>query len=409
MAAFHSGSAAAGAILAMNAGSSSLKFGLYRISAASAELTEDSRGELEWRDGVVRFLARHGADTLADESWSRNEPDDQQVLLDRLLSWVEKQLNGVPLSAAGHRVVHGGRDFHGPVSLDPVVIQALEALTPLAPLHQPHCLAPVRALQALRPDLPQMACFDTSFHSTMSPDATRLPIPARYATQGLRRYGFHGLSYEHIACVLAREEPALARGRVVVAHLGSGASLCAMENGRSVDTTMGFSVLDGLMMGTRPGSLDPGVLLYLLQHEGMSAAELQDLLYHQAGLLGVSGVSSDVRSLASSDAPAAREALSLFVFRLVRELGGMITALGGIDALVFTGGIGEHAATVRDAVCARLGWLGLVVDDDANRRHARRVEATPSRVAIRIIAADEEAVIARQSMQVLRSKKGSTA
>ena len=289
---------------------------------------------------------------------------------------LETQLRFV---GAGHRIVHGGAEFSQPVVVDDRIVAALEALVPLAPLHQPHNLAAIRAITAASPDLPQVACFDTAFHQTQPPVAQVVALPRELTAEGVRRYGFHGLSYEYIAVGPARRGARVAAGRVVVAHLGNGASLCAMNGGRSVATTMGFSPLDGLVMGTRPGSLDPGVLLYLMSRHAMDAAAIEALLYHRSGLLGLSGLSSDMRTLLASPDPRAREAVDVFVYRIGRELGSLAAALGGLDALVFTAGIGEHAPEIRARVCRDAGWLGVELDEAANRR--RRAPDLPARVA----------------------------
>ena len=362
------------AVLAVNAGSSSLKFALFELRGEDAP-REAFRDQI---DGVVEAADLHAVLARADAHLGAN----------RLL-------------AAGHRVVHGGTRFVAPVRVDQAVLEALEALTPLAPLHQPHNLAPIRALAAARPGLAQVACFDTAFHATMPDEASRLALPRAISDSGVRRYGFHGLSYEYIARRLGVVAPALAGGRVIVAHLGNGASLCAMDAGHSVDTTMGFTALDGLVMGTRPGTLDPGAVLYLMRERKMSAAEVEDMLYHRAGLLGVSGVSGDMRTLLASNDPHAREAVTLFVARLAREAGGLVSALGGLDGIVFTGGIGEHAAPIRAEACARLAWLGLRFDAAANTRGAGRISAPDSDVEAWVIPTDEELMVARHTAAVL--------
>ncbi len=275
-------------------------------------------------------------------------------------------LAGHRIVAVGHRVVHGGRRFAGPALLDAATIAELEALIPLAPLHQPHNVAAIKAVARMAPALPQVACFDTAFHQTQPAVAQALALPRRYTDEGVRRYGFHGLSYEYVASALAATDPRAAAGRTVVAHLGNGASMCAMSGGRSVATTMGFTALDGLVMGTRCGAIDPGVLLYLLDRHGMSARALQQLVYEQSGLLGVSGLSSDMRELLASSDSAAAEAVELFVYRITRELGSLAAALGGLDALVFTGGIGENASVIRADVCRDASWLGVELDYAAN-------------------------------------------
>lgn len=358
------------AIVALNAGSSSLKFGIYTATAVPRSL---ARGEIE---------------------------HDRAGDAEALLATIEQRLEGRPLAAVGHRIVHGGRDFVAPIPLTPEAIAALDALTPWAPLHQPLCLAPVKQLAAARPGLTQIACFDTAFHHNLRPPVSRYAIPLAYEEKGIRRYGFHGLSYEHIARRLGEISPQLRARKTIVAHLGSGASLCAMQDGVSVDTTMGFSVLDGLVMATRPGALDPGILLYLLKEERLTPAQLEDLLYHKSGLLGVSGLSGDMRDLLASDAPRAREAVELFTFRIAREVAALTNSLDGLDLLVFTGGVGEHAAPIRAAVASRLRWLGLEIDAAANTAAAERIDVPQSAVEVRIIPADEELAIARHVVEV---------
>jgi acetate kinase len=298
-------------------------------------------------------------------------------------------------------VVHGGARFTQPVLLNPETITALEELSPLAILHQPQALRPIAALKRLRPALQQVACFDTAFHHTLAPAARRIALPRPLEEQGVRKYGFHGLSYDYIAGRLHQVAPELARGRVIAAHLGSGASLCAVRDGKSVDTTMGFSPLEGLVMATRPGSLDAGVLLYLLD-QGWTAKQLQDLLYHRSGLLGVSGLSGDMRTLLESGETRAREAVDLFLFRLNQAIGAMAASLGGVDGIVFTGGIGENSAAIRKMACERAAWLGLTLDEAANAAGTGRISLPDSRVAAWVIPTDEELVIARQTASLLR-------
>ncbi len=389
------------AVLALNAGSSSIKFALFEVGP-SGRLDRASQGQIEGIGTTPHFIARNPAGvTLAEQRLPNGADRLHEALLGDLLAWVEGHLGTAALVAVGHRVVHGGRDYAAPVRLDDSVIAALEGLTPLAPLHQPHSLSPIRALRALRPGLPQIACFDTAFHRTMPDVAARLALPRQYEEEGVRRYGFHGLSYEYIARRLGEITPALATGRVIVAHLGNGASLCAMHAGRSIDTTMSFTALDGLVMGTRCGAIDPGVLLYMLQQKGMSPHEVEDILYRRSGLLGVSGISSDMRALLASKEPQAREAVELFVFRAARQTASLAASLEGLDGLVFTAGIGEHAAEIRAALCARLGWLGVAIDPAANARHAARISRPDSRVEVRVIPTDEEAMIARHTLDVL--------
>lgn len=390
---------AARAILTLNAGSSSIKFALFRI-AGNPELTVG--GSIEGIGTKPHWIARDAAGaTLVERRWDDGAARDHEAFLADLLDWLERHLGGDRLIGVGHRIVHGGANFCEPVLIDPAVLDALDALAPLAPLHQPHNLAAVRAVAALRPDLAQVACFDTGFHHSQPSVATRLALPRALEREGIRRYGFHGLSYEHIARRLAEIDPPLAAGRVIVAHLGNGASLCALRAGQSIDTTMGFTTLEGLVMGTRCGTLDPGVLLYLLQHKRMTPTAIEHLLYQEAGLLGVSGLSSDMRVLLESADPQAREAIDLFVYRIVREAGGMLGALQGIDGIVFTAGIGENAPEIRARACRDLAWLGVAIDDAANARHAPLISAPHSRVVVRVIAADEERMIAIHTRDLL--------
>jgi acetate kinase len=401
-------------ILALNAGSSSIKFALYRAAAADG-LDPIAKGEVERIGAAPRFTASDAAGaTLADKKWPDGAAPDHEAVLGELLDWIDGRLGADRLLAAGHRVVHGGSEFAAPVLLTPEIIEALERLTPLAPLHQPHSLSPIRAMLKLRPGLPQIACFDTAFHRTMPPVATRFALPRDYEQSGVRRYGFHGLSYEYIARRLREVAPDLAAGRVVVAHLGNGASLCAMRGGRSIDTTMSFTALDGLVMGTRCGALDPGVLLYMLQQRGLSPGEVEDLLYRRSGLLGVSGISSDMRALLASTEPSAREAIELFVFRIAQQTAALAASLEGLDGFVFTAGIGERAASIRAMVGERLGWLGIAIDPMANeaaneaadRRHAARIGTAQSRVEVRVIATDEEYMIVRHVLDTLGRQDG---
>ncbi len=387
----------AGAVLTLNAGSSSLKLALFEIGDAGA-LTRLFDGAVTGVDDAPRFTAHdaHGA-SLIDRRWAAGEAVSHDTYLQDVLAFADAHLGTDTLACAGHRVVHGGASHAGPALVTPALLDELAALTPLAPLHQPQNLAPIRALAKLRPGLPQVACFDTAFHHGLPLVATRLALPAELAAHGLRRYGFHGLSYTHIAERLRALAPAVAAGRVIVAHLGAGASLCAMRDGKSIETTMSFTALDGLVMATRCGSIDPGAVLYLLQQHGLSPQEVEDILYHRSGLLGVSGISGDMRKLHANDAVAAREAIELFVYRIVREAGGLVSVLGGLDGLVFTAGIGEHDAVVRKLVCNRLEWLGVSLDLEANLEGDGLISAPASKVTIWVIAADEEFVIARET------------
>jgi acetate kinase len=317
------------------------------------------------------------------------------------LEWLQSTASDTPLAALGHRVVHGGADYAAPVRVDPAVLAKLEAFVPLAPLHQPHNLLPIRVIAERRPGLPQVAAFDTAFHRTAPELAQAFALPPQVTERGVRRYGFHGLSYEFIAAVLGQSDARAATGKTVVMHLGNGASMCAMAAGRSVATTMGFTAVDGLPMGTRSGSLDPGVILYLMQQLGMDGGEIEKLLYNESGLLGVSGVSSDMRELLASADPRAKFAVDLFVYRIGRELGSLAAALGGLDAIVFTAGIGERAAAIRAGVCRQATWLGVELDPAANARHGPRISTASSRVAAWVIPTNEELMIARHTLALI--------
>ena len=393
----------ADAILTVNAGSSSLKFSVYRVEDG-ARLSRSADGQIEGIGTAPRFLAR-GTDgsILADERWPADRAFDHDRSFRVLGGWLRDFLGGTTLLGVGHRVVHGGVEHAAPVLIDPAVLARLEALCPLAPLHQPHNLAGIRAVAAVQPDLPQVACFDTAFHRGHPELADWFALPRRFYDEGVRRYGFHGLSYEYIASVLPEVAPEIAEGRVVIAHLGSGASMCALKDGRSLDSTMGFTALDGLPMGTRCGALDPGVLLYLQRAHGMDADAIERMLYHDCGLKGVSGISNDMRKLLASDDPRAAQAIELFVWRIGRELGALAASAGGLDGLVFTAGIGGRSAEIRARVCRRAAWLGIELDDAANRAGGPRVSRTGSRVAVYAIPTDEEQMIARHTLAVLRA------
>ena len=380
-----------GAILVLNAGSSSIKFSVF-----TADLVPGPHGQVEGI-GTKPRLQIGGQPDAAKEAASVT---DHAGAIRLIHDWLVAHHAGEhDLAAVGHRVVHGGMTFDRPVRIDAGVIKGLEELVPLAPLHQPPALAGIRAMSEAAPGLPQYACFDTSFHCGQPALARLFALPRKLTEAGVRRYGFHGISYEYIASVLP---PEIAAGRVVVAHLGNGASMCAMRGGKSVATTMSFTALDGLPMGTRSGAIDPGVLLYLLQQRGMKPAELEDLLYHRSGLLGVSGISSDVRTLLASDRAEAREAIDLFCYRAARELGSLAAALGGLDGLVFTAGIGEHADAVRAAVVGQSGWLGLTLDAAANARHGPRISPGGAAPSAWVIPTDENLMIARH-VQALRN------
>jgi acetate kinase len=383
-----------GSILTLNAGSSSVKFALFD---KADRLKETVRGEIENLALAPHFHAHDARGTaIAEKRWPDGSSPPFPAVLEELLTFAEAHLGADGLAAVGHRIVHGGPDHIGPARVTPALLAELEALTPLDPLHMPLNLGPIQAIAAARPGLPQVACFDTAFHHTLPAVAQRFALPQAISVTGVRRYGFHGLSFEYIASCLDRQAPALSRGRVIVAHLGAGASLCALLDGRSIATTTGFSALDGLMMATRCGLLDPGVLLYLLR-QGHDVADLEDMLYRRSGLLGVSGISGDVRVLLASDAPAAQEALDLFIYRIAWEAGALVSALGGLDGLIFTAGIGEHAPRIRAEVCARLNWLGLRLDTQANLANAACISLPDSAIDVRVIATNEEAMIARHT------------
>ena len=390
-------------ILVVNAGSSSLKFSLFPSARRPSRDDLVCEGEFEGIRHHAHFTVKDGAGApLIDDHLK--EGATHEDALAALLRWLARRFPDHRLVAAGHRVVHGGLVYQEPVLVDAKVAAALAQLAPLAPSHQPHNLAAIAALGKLHPDLPQVACFDTVFHRTQPEVAAVYALPRRLTEEGVRGYGFHGLSYEYIASVLPDVVglPA-ADGRVVVAHLGSGASMCAMKQRRSIATTMGFTALDGLPMARRCGSLDPGVVLYLLEQKGMSAAAVSDLLYHSSGLLGVSGISDDMKALLESEKPQAREAVELFVYRICRELGSLVAALGGLDALVFTAGIGEHAPEIRRRVCERSAWLGLDIDNAANQAGGPCITRPDSKTSAWTIPTDEDLMIARHTRQLVAS------
>lgn len=384
----------AGSVLTLNAGSSSLKFALF-----DAALAPILRGEIEDIEAFPSLTARDGQGiALPQHRWP--QASGFATVLHDLLDFTHAYSGRESLASVGHRIVHGGGDHVQPAQITPDLLAALDALTPLDPLHMPHNLAPARAIAEARSDLPQVACFDTAFHHAMPAEAQAVAVPRALRDSGVRRYGFHGLSYEYIAGRLALEEPDLARGRVIVAHLGAGASLCALKGGASIATTMGFSTLDGLTMATRCGSIDPGVILWLAR-QGRSFTEIEDILYHNSGLLGVSEISGDMRVLLASEDPRASEAIDLFTYRIAVEAGGMASALGGVDGIVFTAGIGERAPEIRAAVCERLAWLGAALDADANAASKTRISSADSKVEVLVFATDEEAMIARHTQAVL--------
>jgi acetate kinase len=391
-------------ILVVNAGSSSIKFQLFSVGGRD-QLDRSMKGQIEGVGSRPHLVARESnGRTLADRTWRAADVRDMSSALDRTIEFLRNTSGGRLPSAIGHRVVHGGPDFDMPALVDEGVLARLERLSALAPLHQPNNLAPIRLMLERQPGLLQVACFDTAFHRGHPELADRYAIPEELYREGVRRYGFHGLSYEFIAERLRQVAPELAEKRVIVAHLGSGASMCALVAGRSVESTMGFTALDGLPMGTRPGQLDPGVVLYLMSEKGMNAEAISDLLYKDCGLKGLSGIGNDVRELLASPDLRARLALDYFAYRIALFAGMLAMAMEGIDGFVFTAGIGENAPAVREAVARRLAWLGLELDADANDRGEVRISRPQSPVACHVIATDEELMIARHTLRVFRGR-----
>ncbi len=392
-------------VLVLNAGSSSIKFSVF---SAAAEPALVGNGQIEGIGAAPRFVARD-ADrrVLLDRRWddAADAPQTHAAALAVLIDWLDGRLGEQKIVAIGHRVVHGGADLVAPVLVDATVLSRLDALVPLAPLHQPHNLAGIRAASAAFPGVPQFACFDTAFHRTKAWVADTFALPPRYYDQGIRRYGFHGLSYEYIAALIAAEDPALGAGRLVVAHLGNGASLCAIAKGACVDTSMGFTALDGVPMGTRCGQIDPGVLIHLMQAEGMDTKALTHLLYHECGLKGLSGVSQDVREIEAAGTPQAAGALAHFAFRVRREIGALSASMGGIDALVFTAGIGENARALRGAICEGLDYLGIGIDSAANLANAGEISRPGNAVRVLVRATDEARMIARHTFALIATSE----
>ena len=380
----------------LNAGSSSLKFAVYEGERQVLVGQVDGLGVRP----AAKATGPDGA-SIAPPDLGPEPPKTAAEAVPRILPWTQQQLQGRRIAALGHRVVHGGMEYGSPQIVTPAVLQYLETLIPLAPLHQPHNLAPIRTVLTHRPDLTQVACFDTAFHRTIPEVAQAFALPYAYHEAGIRRFGFHGLSYEYIASCLPARAPAVAAGRVVVAHLGNGASLCALHNCKSIAVTLGFTALDGLPMGTRCGELDPGVVLHLIRQDHMMPEEVEDMLYRRSGMLGLSGISSDFRDLLGSTDPRARFAVEVFCYRVARNIGSLAAALGGIDALIFTAGVGEHAVPVREAICRACGWLGLELDDAANRRHGPQISAPGSQVLAYVIPTDENLMIARHTRSLL--------
>jgi acetate kinase len=388
-------------IVVINAGSSSIKFSLFAEAAADLGLV--ARGQVEGIYTAPHFTAKDAAGKPAGEKqWEPGTKLGHDGALAHIIDWLKATHGGDHrLVAVGHRVVHGGTDYAAPVRVDAAVVAKLEKLVPLAPLHQPHNLAPIRAVLQRAPDLAQVACFDTAMHRSNPPLAQMFALPKELDDAGVRRYGFHGLSYEYIASVLPKFDERAARGRTVVLHLGNGASMCALEAGKSVASTMGFTAVDGLPMGTRCGAIDPGVVLYLLDERKMDARAIEKLIYSQSGLLGVSGVSSDMRVLLESPEPRAKLAVDLFLYRIGRELGSLAAALGGLDAIAFTAGIGEHAALIRERVCRQAAWLGVELDPQANAQRGPRISIAASRTSAWVIPTNEELMIARHTRDLL--------
>jgi acetate kinase len=394
-------------ILVVNAGSSSVKFQVYSVEA-EGRVRRQIKGQMDGIGSRPRLRASDvNGGSLADRAYPIEALPDVPAAMEIAGAWLRDELRIHPI-AVGHRVVHGGADYDCPVLVDQVVVSRLDRLIALAPLHQPHNLAPIRSMLANYPELPQIACFDTGFHRTHRLVADRYAVPQQLHDEGVRRYGFHGLSYEYIARTLADVAPDIAKRRVIVAHLGSGASMCALKNGQSVESTMGFTALDGLPMGTRSGQIDPGVVLYLLSQKGMSAAAVQDFLYRDCGLKGLSGVSNDMRELEASDSPDAKLAIDHFVYRIALHAGMLAAALQGLDAFVFTAGIGENSAAIRAQVAEQLAWLGVTIDPNENTRHARLISRSGSSVPVYVLPTDEELMIAQHTLALLMKQPSFT-
>jgi len=392
-----------GSISVINGGSSSIKFSLYR-EAENDRLSLVFRGQVDGIGVAPRFVAKSAeGDILDEQTWPNSPEYNHETLMAHIIKWIRehRQALNLDLLGVGHRVVHGGNEFSSPVKVNNTVLDKLEALIPLAPLHQPHNIGPIRTVAKLYPTLSQVACFDTAFHTTTPKHAKLYALPRDLIREGVYRYGFHGLSYEYIASQMKTVDPAAAKGRVVVAHLGSGASMCGLLKGKSIGNSMGFTAIEGLVMGTRTGSLDPGVILYLMQNKKMDAAALEEMLYKRSGLLGVSEISNDMRILLESDDERAKEAVDVFIYRIQRELGATVAILGGLDALVFTAGIGENSAEIRSLACAGMEWLGLKLDEEANRAGGPKISTDDSAVSIWVIPTDEELMIATHTKNLL--------
>jgi len=388
--------------LVLNSGSSSLKFALFHTSAGG-DWPVAARGNIEGIGTNPTMSARHRSGSTLPTPKLPGAVRDADAALEHVFAWLRSSFGGGRIIGVGHRVVHGGPRYAAPVIVTPEVLTELRSLVPYAPLHQPYNLAGIEAVAQRRPDVPQVACFDTGFHRSLPAVAKLIPLTSDVRRGGVEHYGFHGLSYEYIASVLPQVAPEIANKRVIVAHLGNGASLCALRAGESVETTIGFTALDGLCMGTRPGAVDPGVILYLFQGLGLSVKEVETMLYKKSGLLGISGVSNDMRELLESSEPAARLAVDYFVYRAAKEVGALAAVLGGLDALVFTAGIGENSAVIRRRICEACAWLGIELDDAANTARAARISRTTSRVSSWMIPTNEELMIARHTGRLLAS------
>jgi acetate kinase len=393
-------------VLVVNAGSSSLKFSVFRADdAATLQLAE--RGQIDGIGTRPRLCVKDAmGSVVVERDFAVAEVSGVKDAIRLAGAWLHERFQHEPLLAVGHRVVHGGAQFSHPLLIDAEVFAALEQLIPLAPLHQPHNLAAIRAVREAQPQVPQIACFDTAFHRTHPQIADLYALPWEYYESGVRRYGFHGLSYEYIATMLPQVAPGISDGRVIVAHLGSGASLCALRAGKSVDSTMGFSPLDGVPMGTRPGALDPGVLLHFINQRGLSGADLEKLLYRESGLLGLSGISNDMRVLLESQEPRAQLAVAYFVHYTVKQIGALAAVLGGVDGLVFTAGIGERSSAIRARILQACAWLGVSLDTAANARGGPRISTEGSAIPVWVIPTDEELMIARHTLLLIISGKG---
>jgi len=394
------------AYLVLNAGSSSLKFSVFRQVADTTELKTILSGQIAGIGSLATFIAKDtNRRVLAEHRWSEADSNNRDILLQYLLDWINNTLVDDHIVAAGHRVVHGGRFLGRPMQVNADLLDQLEQLVPLAPLHQPHNLAPMQSLERNHPELDQVACFDTAFHSTQPWRAKAYALPRELSDEGLCKYGFHGLSYEYVTEQLLATHPELAKGHIVICHLGNGSSLCAVKDGRSMDTTMGFTALDGVPMGTRSGSIDPGVLLYLMHEKKMDVDAIEDLLYRRSGLLGVSGLSNDMKVLQESTELHAKQAVELFCFRVAKEVGAMAASMGGLDALVFTAGIGENSPEIRELVAQQLDWLGVKLDAAANSERQVNISAADARVPTFVVPTNEEMMIAKHTMNVLAAAK----